>query len=234
MTHQISLAPERGTRMYENAGEVQKVTVIPPKKASTAVFDSVMMIIGNTIARISHLGIHSMNGYMVQVTPNTPYMLMNLSDMAVTVEFSEDIASQTVLYDPYLYEHESHVDFNPNEFKKSHPIPSGYVDTLPKWYSVKFTYPDYNYIFVRPGIGISIQTHMMREEHWDILQGTPIILVNNQVSYQVQPGTKFDIPFGTSHTVINPTAEWILLKETYSGTFDEKDIIRVFNPNHYK
>ena len=41
------------------------------------------------------------------------------------------------------------------------------------------------------------------------------------------------IPLGAMHTVINPTDDWILIKEHCEGTFDEEDIVRVFNPNHY-
>ena len=60
--------------------------------------------------------------------------------------------------------------------REEHPIPDGYIDTLPKWYSIKYTYPDFNYIFVCPGLGISIQVDSMREEYWEVLEGHPIIL----------------------------------------------------------
>ncbi len=57
-------------------------------------------------------------------------------------------------------------NYDPEEFKSQHPVPDGYIDILTKWYSIKFTYPEFNYIFIRPGVGISLQMHAMREEHW--------------------------------------------------------------------
>jgi len=228
------LNASRGTNLCKNGQNSLKITVVATSAKSNDIYSNMLGIVGELITSIPQLGIKLKQGWAIQVPPNTPYMIMNTSNSEVEVTFSEDTNQHLVLWNPYLLEKQSHVDFNPDEFKKVHPVPDGYIDTLPKWYSVKFTYPNFNYIFVRPGLGISVQIHAQREEHWEILEGSPIIIANNKVAYNVVPKTKFDIPIGAMHTIINPTKDWVLLKETYSGIFDEKDIIRTFNPNNFK
>jgi mannose-6-phosphate isomerase-like protein (cupin superfamily) len=236
MSYKLNLSPEYGTKLYLNGDNIQEISVHTPQKGKEkfAPFDDMLVIVGETITRLSQLSIRTLDGMKCTVPPKTAYMIMNTAKVDAIIELTEDPTPQKIIYDPYLYEKEKHVDYNPNEFKKKHPVPNGYVDTLTKWYSIKFTYPEYNLIFVRPKLGISIQAHKMREEHWEILEGLPIIIAGNKVNYEVKKGTKFSIPFYALHTVINPTDNWILLKESYGGTFDEQDIIRVFNPNHFK
>ena len=92
-------------------------------------------------------------------------------------------------------------------------------------------------IFIRPQLGISIQIHDHRNEFWEILQGNPIILNGDKVHYYVEDGAVFEIPINTYHTVINPNSaphEFVLLKERWSGTFEEEDISRIYNPNDYR
>lgn len=169
------------------------------------------------------------------VKPNDYYMLINVGEDETPVYYSEDLLEQEIIYDPFKFEDSEKIDFTEEYFKEHFDIPKGYIDTLPKWYSFKFTYPDYNLIFISPQLGISIQIHDKRNEYWEIIQGDPIILNGNQVHYFVKGGTTFEIPIGTYHTVINPNiASFIVLKERWSGSFDERDIERVFNPNNYK
>src|SRR5271157_934363 len=172
-----------------------------------------------------------------KVSVSVPFMLLNLGQDSVTFQLSPAPATDDLLYDPYLYEHAPPPDVDPDSFRQEQvaiDIPDGYVDTLAKWYSVKYSYPDYNLIFVRPGLGISFQVHARRGEHWEILAGSPIIIAGALVTYDVAPGTEFDLPQGSLHGVINPGIdEWVALKETWTGDFDEEDIDRVFNPNHY-
>jgi mannose-6-phosphate isomerase-like protein (cupin superfamily) len=195
------------------------------------------MIIGTLISPIDHLGIVITAQKMkVEVPGNQEFMIINLYNIPISLSFNKEVDKLKILYDPYLYEKDPQQDYDQEEFRKAHPVPDGFIDTLPKWYSVKFTYPEYNLIFVRPGLGISIQTHMLREEHWEVVEGSPIIIFDHNVIYNTPVGKKFAIPFGAMHTVINPNKEkdeWVLIKETYKGHFDEEDIVRVFNPNHY-
>ncbi|MEJ2250651.1 MAG: hypothetical protein P8Y97_13490 [Candidatus Lokiarchaeota archaeon] len=85
-------------------------------------------------------------------------------------------------------------------------------------------------------MGISIQTHDQRSEDWEILGGKPIILSGTTVYYYIASGTKFENQIGDYHTIINPNTdctEFITIKESWAGNFDEEDIHRIFNPNHY-
>lgn len=226
----------RGTKLRRNNGSsiTLKITQSQSAQAQTPQWDQILMILGTLIAPINHLGRISPSGLEIIIPPFSQYMVINSGEIDLQLFFGADIENHEILYDPYFYENEEHMNYDPDEFKAQHPVPDGYIDILPKWYSIKFTYPNYNYIFIRPRLGISLQMHAMREEHWEILQGRPIIIAGSEVSYETVPGSKFSIPLGALHTVINPSdSEWVLIKESYTGRFDEQDIVRVFNPNHY-
>ncbi len=165
------------------------------------------------------------------------YMIINNRKEAIEIRYSQDASKHEIIYDPYKYEHSKKINLKPEILKKIYNIPEGYIDTLPKWYSFKFTYPEYNLIFIRPELGISIQTHEYRNEFWEILNGYPIVMNGNFVHYFVNKGTKFQNQINRYHSVINPNHapnDFIILKESWTGRFDEKDIKRVFNPNHYE
>jgi len=170
------------------------------------------------------------------IKPNSYYMVLNNGKDGLNIKYNQDISNHEVIYDPYKYEFTEKVDFNPEFFKKRYNIPEGYIDTLPKWYSFKFTYPEYNLIFIRPEFGLSIQIHKYRNEAWEILKGKPIVINKNKIHYFVKTGTMFHNPINTYHSVINPNKEedkFVIIKEKWNGMFDENDIRRVFNPNHY-
>jgi mannose-6-phosphate isomerase-like protein (cupin superfamily) len=169
------------------------------------------------------------------VKPNNYYMIVNKGSTGIEITYSEDVSNHEIVYDPYKYENSKKVNYKPEEMIKIFDVPEGYVETLPKWYSFKFTYPTYNIIFVRPELGISIQIHDLRNEYWEILEGEPIIINGNDVHYFVKSGSKFEIPINTLHSVINPNQDkFVILKERWDGKFDEEDITREFNPNNYK
>ena len=147
-----------------------------------------------------------------------------------------NVLNHQIIYNPYAYENSEKINFKPEQFIEKYNIPEDYIDTLPKWYSFKFTYPEYNLIFVRPEFGLSIQIHKDRNEFWEILDGKPIIINGNKVHYYVENGTKFQNQINTYHSVINPNKEvnkFVMIKERWSGKFDENDIKRIFNPNKY-
>ncbi|MHA1730396.1 MAG: hypothetical protein ACTSU5_00545 [Promethearchaeota archaeon] len=183
--------------------------------------------------------LHPLPSAKLEVPRGCPFMFLNVGTVdpaPVEVHPSREFSGDEVLYDPYLHEGRERVLVDPEKFRNEHPeeVPPGYVDTLAKWYSVKFTYPDHNRIFVLPGWGISFQKHELRTEFWTIRSGRPIIVAGKKVSYEVPGGTRFAIPAGTIHAVINPHADrLVFLEERYEGHFDEEDIERVFNPNAY-
>ena len=172
----------------------------------------------------------------LQIKSYDYYMIFNKGKKSIDIYYNLDISNHEIVYDPYVYENSEKINLKAAHFLKRYNIPNGYIDTLPKWYSFKFTYPDYNLIFVKPEFGLSIQIHKNRNEFWEILEGKPIIINGNKIYYHVRNGTKFQIKINTFHTIINPNKEadkFVLIKERWNGEFDENDIIRVFNPNQY-
>ena len=171
------------------------------------------------------------------VKSNDYYMIVNIGKSSLRVSYNQDISNHITIYNPYKYEHSEKVKFKEEFFKQNYNVPNGYIDTLPKWYSFKFTYPDYNLIFIRPEMGLSIQKHKYRDETWEVLDGNPIILTGNKIYYFVEKGRSFNNRKETYHSIINPNKnsnKFIILKERWSGYFDENDIERVFNPNRYE
>ncbi|MFX1311682.1 MAG: hypothetical protein ACFFHD_03580 [Promethearchaeota archaeon] len=171
------------------------------------------------------------------VKPHDFYMIINNSKNPIEIRYNQDISKHQIIYDPYKYENMERINLKPEIFLMRYDIPKNYIDTLPKWYSFKFTYFDYNLIFIRPEFGLSIQIHEDRNEFWEILEGNPIMIIGNKVHYYVESGTKFTNPINTYHSIINPNKEkneYVVLKEKWSGKFDENDIERIFNPNQYE
>jgi len=163
-------------------------------------------------------------------------MLINKSDEEIEVSYSNDFSNHKTIYNPYKFEFSEKAKIDPIKFTKEFNVPNGFVDVLDKWYSIKFTYSDFSLIYIKPGIGISIQTHRFRSEEWKILKGEPIVINASKVHYYVKAETKFLNAFTMYHSIINPNEDpkqLVIVEERWSGEFDEKDIIRAFNPNNY-
>ena len=217
-----NILPKRGTPLRKNGSRTQEILLNNEYCETTFLINGISFIT------------RKITNDDLLVEPNDYYMLLNIGDTEIEVAYSENVEELEIIYDPYKYEDSEKFDFKSEDFKGIYEIPEGYIDTLPKWYSFKFTYPEHNLIFVRPGLGISIQIHDHRNEFWEILLGNPVIINGNKVHYFVEKNSKFEIPIGTYHSIINPNLkEFVIIKESWSGTFDELDISRVFNPNHY-
>ena len=170
------------------------------------------------------------------VKPNDCYMLINKCDEEIEVNYSNDFSNHRTIYDPYKFELSEKAEIDPMQFKKKCNVPNGFLDVLNKWYSIKFTYSDYSLIYIKPGIGISIQTHRFRSEVWRILKGKPIIINANRVYYFVEAETKFINDKLMYHSILNPNndpEQFVIVEERWSGNFNEEDIVRVYNPNNY-
>ncbi|MHA1458734.1 MAG: hypothetical protein ACTSQR_03625 [Promethearchaeota archaeon] len=170
------------------------------------------------------------------IKSNDCYMVINKSDEEIEVNYSNDISNHRTIYDPYKFELSEKAKIDPIQFKKKHNVPDGFLDVLNKWYSIKFAYSDYNLIYIKPGIGISIQTHKFRSETWRILKGKPIIINANRVFYYVKAETKFLNDKLMYHSILNPNSnpeQFVIVEERWSGNFNEEDIVRVYNPNNY-
>ena len=218
------IQPEKGTNLRKNGQE--ELTILIDSNALKKIF----LINGTTFFT------QNLSASNLVVKPNDYYMIINKGDEEINVKYSIDISDHLVIYEPYMYESFKKESLDPIRFSKRFNVPDGYINTLAKWYSIKFTYPDYNLIFIKPKIGISIQTHKFRSETWKVLKGKPIIINGNKVHYFVENGTEFLNAKMTYHSVINPNnnpEQYVLIEEKWSGEFDEEDIIRAFNPNNY-
>ena len=217
------IKPKRGSPLRQN-------------KASNLILnlDSTQL---DKILMINHSNFYSnLTTNKLTIRPLDYYMVINNSNLPVEITYSENISDHKILYDPYLFENSEKKPLNPNDLLEKFSIPEGYLDILVKWYSIKFSYDDHNLIFIKPGLGISIQTHENRSENWIILAGRPIIININTVHYFVEIGSEFSTPKNSLHSVINPSKkqdDYVIIKETWSGIFNENDIQRIFNPNNY-
>ncbi len=217
------IEPEKGTLLRKNGSKILIITI--PEELLDKIF-----IINHTDFLIGNISLNKL-----EIAPNNYYMIINKSISLLEIEYNLDISNHEIIYDPYIYENDEKMNIDPQEFIKTHKVPSGYTDILSKWYSIKFTYLDYSLLYIKPNLGISIQTHKKRNEKWEILGGKPIILIGNKVHYFVESGSIFKHNLGTFHTIINPNKynTFAKLKENWSGKFEEEDIERVFNPNAY-
>ncbi len=217
------LSSERGTCLRKNGSQPLQVEI--PKSTLKS-----MYLINGTKFLTSNVSDKDLS-----VASNDFYMVINMSNDEIEIRYDKDIKSHKIIYDPYKYERAEKVDFKESDFLDKFKVSKGYIDTLPKWYSFKFTFPNFNLIFIRPELGISFQIHHLRSESWEVLEGNPIIINGNKVHYFVEDHAKFEIPTNAFHSIINPNKDkFVLVKERWSGQFDEGDIVRSFNPNHYK
>ncbi|MFX1558862.1 MAG: hypothetical protein ACFFC9_16555 [Promethearchaeota archaeon] len=217
--------PEIGTLLRKNDSNELKITLLRENIKNLFLINGISFITKNPTE----------SDFIIK--PDDYYMVINKGSEDIEINYSHDISNHDVIYNPYKYSNSQKINFKPEDFTKLYDIPDGYIDTLPKWYSFKFSYPDYNLIFVKPEMGLSIQKHQFRNEVWEILEGSPIIINNNKVYYYVKKGKKFNIPINTYHSVINSNKDqdkFVILRERWNGYFDEEDIKRVYNPNEYK
>ncbi|TFG04573.1 MAG: hypothetical protein EU539_10605 [Promethearchaeota archaeon] len=220
-----TILAQRGTVLRKNGP--RQLTLSIDKKYLNDIF-----LINHT--RFITANIHSSD---LIINPHCCYMAINNGIQAVEVEYNIDISDHEIIHDPYKYENSEKVNLKEEYIKRKFNVPDGYIDTLPKWYSFKFTYSDYNLIFIKPEMAISIQKHQTRSETWEVLFGEPIIISGNRVYYYVKNETTIQHDEGTFHSIINPNKKpdkFVLIKEQWKGNFDEADIKRVFNPNNYQ
>ena len=82
-------------------------------------------------------------------------------------------------------------------------------------------------IIVKPTHRLSLQNHQKRSEHWIIIQGNPLITLDDKVlSYK--EGDTVLIGNGTKHRIENIEQKDVIIIEVQTGTyFGEDDIIRI-------
>ena len=93
------------------------------------------------------------------------------------------------------------------------------------------TYFKSKIIRIEPGQKISYQSHSKRAEHWIMVKGEGIVILNDQEKLLKQ-GEHIFIPQGAKHRIINRTNTSVEFIEVQVGTyFGEDDIIR-FNDEY--
>ena len=81
-------------------------------------------------------------------------------------------------------------------------------------------------ITVKPGQKLSYQSHKQRNEHWMVVQGKGMIVLNDQ-EVKLKVGDFVDIKIGDKHRMINTSADKdLVFIEIQTGHYDEDDIER--------
>jgi len=84
---------------------------------------------------------------------------------------------------------------------------------------------------VEPGLGISLQKHWHRSEHWVVVSGTAEVTVDDHTQL-VTENQSIYISLGSVHRLTNPGKIPLVVIEVQSGSYlGEDDIIRVDLPS---
>jgi len=82
-------------------------------------------------------------------------------------------------------------------------------------------------IEVKPGQRLSYQKHFRRREHWVVVKGEALVVLDGK-EIQLKPGQSIDIPKGAWHRIGNPGREKLAFIEVQQGDyFGEDDIERM-------
>lgn len=81
-------------------------------------------------------------------------------------------------------------------------------------------------ICVMPHHKLSIQSHNHRSEHWVVLEGSALVILEDK-EYFVNSGDSIDIPLKAKHSLQNPSDKELKIIEVQKGDYiSEDDIIR--------
>jgi len=82
-------------------------------------------------------------------------------------------------------------------------------------------------IEVLPGKRLSYQRHARRSEHWFIVHGTAVVILDGE-RRKVSSGDAVDVPVNTDHRIENASDELVVFVEVQHGDyFGEDDIVRL-------
>jgi len=81
-------------------------------------------------------------------------------------------------------------------------------------------------MMIKPGMRLSLQSHLHRAEHWVVVSGTLEITINGEVRLLTENQSAY-VPLGAQHTLHNPGRIPVRMIEVQSGTYlQEDDIVR--------
>ena len=82
-------------------------------------------------------------------------------------------------------------------------------------------------IEVKPGQRLSYQKHFRRREHWLVVKGEALVILDGK-EIRLKPGQSVDIPKGAWHRIGNPGKQKLSFIEIQQGDyFGEDDIERM-------
>lgn len=82
-------------------------------------------------------------------------------------------------------------------------------------------------ITVRAGRRLSYQRHQHRSEHWFVVSGAGVVVLDG-TQKDVGPGVAIDVPRGCAHRIANTGDEDLVFIEVQHGSyFGEDDILRL-------
>jgi mannose-6-phosphate isomerase-like protein (cupin superfamily) len=81
-------------------------------------------------------------------------------------------------------------------------------------------------LVVQPGMRLSLQSHLFRSEHWFVVSGSGVALIDGYEKI-VGAGDSIDIAIGLKHRIACSSKEPLVFIEVQTGSsFDEEDITR--------
>ncbi|MFA5889288.1 MAG: phosphomannose isomerase type II C-terminal cupin domain [Candidatus Paceibacterota bacterium] len=80
-------------------------------------------------------------------------------------------------------------------------------------------------LYINKGERFSLQYHTHREEFWEIIRGSPEIIIGDK-TYYPHEGEEFTIAPLAKHRISAPKDDVVVL-EISEGEFDESDIVRI-------
>ena len=81
-------------------------------------------------------------------------------------------------------------------------------------------------ITVLPGHKLSLQSHQHRSEHWVVIEGQALVILDN-AKHELTAGHSIDIPVGAKHSLQNPYHSELKVLEVQKGEIiAEDDIVR--------
>lgn len=81
-------------------------------------------------------------------------------------------------------------------------------------------------IMVEPGASLSLQKHMHRSEHWVVVSGTALVVIDDNQQLVTENESVY-VPLGAVHRLTNPGKVPVILIEVQTGVYlEEDDIIR--------
>jgi mannose-6-phosphate isomerase len=82
-------------------------------------------------------------------------------------------------------------------------------------------------ITVLPGKRLSYQRHAKRSEHWFVVRGEGVVVLDGEEK-RIGPASAIDVPVGVAHRIANTgEAELVFIEVQHGSYFGEDDIVRI-------